>query len=41
MKTLGAKVDLTTSLGSVRLPNPVMTASGPAGYGSELCEYMD
>ena len=41
MKTLGAKVDLTTSLGSVRLPNPVMTASGTAGYGSELCEYMD
>ena len=23
------------------LPNPVMTASGTAGYGSELSEYMD
>ena len=34
-------VDLTTTLGSVTLPNPVMTASGTAGYGSELSEYMD
>ena len=36
-----ANVDLTTILGSVTLPNPVMTASGTAGYGSELSEYMD
>ena len=36
-----ANVDLTTTLGSVTLPNPVMTASGTAGYGSELSEYMD
>ena len=36
-----ANVDLTTILGSVSLPNPVMTASGTAGYGSELSEYMD
>ncbi|MDP6964628.1 MAG: dihydroorotate dehydrogenase [Acidimicrobiales bacterium] len=34
-------VDLTTTLGSVTLPNPVMTASGTAGYGNELSEYMD
>ena len=36
-----ANVDLTTILGSVTLPNPVMTASGTAGYGSELSEYLD
>ena len=34
-------VDLTTSVGSVRLPNPVMTASGTAGHGAELSRYMD
>lgn len=31
--------DLSTSVGSVRLPNPVMTASGTAGYGTELADY--
>ena len=41
MKTTKANIDLTTNLGSVTLPNPVMTASGTAGYGSELSEYMD
>jgi len=41
MRTTKAKIDLTTNLGSVTLPNPVMTASGTAGYGSELSEYMD
>ena len=41
MRTAKANVDLTTTLGSVTLPNPVMTASGTAGYGSELSEYMD
>ena len=35
------KVDLTTSVGSVRLPNPVMTASGTAGHGAELARYVD
>ncbi len=34
-------VDLTTSVGSVRLANPVMTASGTAGHGAELARYMD
>ncbi len=33
-------VDLTTSVGSVELPNPVMTASGTAGHGSELGAYV-
>ena len=34
-------VDLTTSVGSVPLPNPVMTASGTAGHGAELARYVD
>lgn len=29
------------SVGSVRLKNPVMTASGTAGYGTELSAYFD
>jgi dihydroorotate dehydrogenase (NAD+) catalytic subunit len=34
-------VDLTTNVGSVELANPVMTASGTAGHGSELAAYVD
>jgi len=34
-------VDLRTAVGSVVLANPVMTASGTAGHGAELSEYMD
>jgi dihydroorotate dehydrogenase (NAD+) catalytic subunit len=34
-------VDLSTTVGSVRLPNPVMTASGTAGHGAELAQYVD
>jgi dihydroorotate dehydrogenase (NAD+) catalytic subunit len=34
-------VDLRTSIGSVTLPNPVMTASGTAGHGAELAPYLD
>jgi dihydroorotate dehydrogenase (NAD+) catalytic subunit len=33
--------DLTTRIGSVTLPNPVMTASGTAGHGTELGPYLD
>ena len=33
--------DLTTSIGSVTLPNPVMTASGTSGHGAELGSYLD
>ncbi|MDQ4133403.1 MAG: dihydroorotate dehydrogenase [Actinomycetota bacterium] len=33
--------DLSCTLGSVRLPNPVMTAAGTAGYGAELGSYFD
>jgi dihydroorotate dehydrogenase (NAD+) catalytic subunit len=35
------QVDLTTSVGSVVLSNPVMTASGTAGHGAELAPYVD
>lgn len=33
-------VDLTTTVGSVTLRNPVMTASGTAGHGAELGRYV-
>jgi dihydroorotate dehydrogenase (NAD+) catalytic subunit len=34
-------VDLTTQLGSVELPTPVMTASGTAGHGAEFQSFFD
>ncbi|MCU1375062.1 MAG: Dihydroorotate dehydrogenase [Actinomycetia bacterium] len=34
-------LDLTTRIGSVTLPNPVLTASGTAGHGAELSAYVD
>jgi len=34
-------VDLSTTVGSIRLPNPIMTASGTSGHGTELAEYGD
>src|SRR5262245_17274664 len=33
-------VDVSTRVGSVALPNPVMTASGTAGHGAELGRYV-
>ena len=36
-----AAVDLAVRVGSAELPNPVMTASGTAGYGTELGSYLD
>ncbi len=33
--------DLTTRVGSVLLPNPVLTASGTSGHGAELGRYVD
>jgi dihydroorotate dehydrogenase (NAD+) catalytic subunit len=33
--------DMTTKLGSLTLPNPVLTASGCAGYGRELHQFFD
>ena len=32
---------LATRVGSVVLPSPLMTASGTAGYGTELAPYLD
>ena len=32
---------MSTSVGSVALPNPVMTASGTGGHGAELAAYFD
>ncbi|MBO0828255.1 MAG: dihydroorotate dehydrogenase [Streptosporangiales bacterium] len=34
-------VDMRTRLGSLELPNPILTASGCAGYGRELAPYVD
>ena len=34
-------VDRTTRIGSVSLPNPVMTASGTAGHGAEFQSFFD
>ncbi len=41
MSRAAPNVDLTTRIGSVVLPNPVMTASGTAGHGAELAPYLD
>lgn len=37
----GGPVDLTTTVGSLALQGPVMTASGTAGHGAELGRYVD
>ena len=34
-------IDLTTRVGSLTLPNPIMSASGTAGHGAELARYFD
>ncbi len=41
MRPGAATVDLTTTIGTVVLPNPVMTASGTSGHGAELAAYID
>ena len=41
MRRRSPAVDLTTRLGSLVLPNPVMTASGTAGHGRELADHLD
>lgn len=33
--------DLTTKLGTIQLKNPVMTASGTFGFGTEYMDFMD
>ncbi len=34
-------MDLTVDIGSLKLKNPVMTASGTFGYGEEYAEFVD
>ncbi len=34
-------VDTRVRVGSIELPSPVLVASGTAGYGAELAEFMD
>lgn len=34
-------MDLTVSIGSLKLKNPVMTASGTFGYGEEYSDFVD
>ncbi len=41
MRSGSADGGLATDVGSVRLPNPIMTASGTAGHGIELADYGD
>lgn len=36
-----AGIDLSTTVGSLALKNPVMTAAGTAGHGAELASYFD
>lgn len=36
-----ADLDTRVHVGSIELPNPVMLASGTAGYGAELAAYFD
>ncbi|HMK99678.1 MAG TPA: dihydroorotate dehydrogenase [Acidimicrobiales bacterium] len=38
---MAAALDLQVKVGSVALPNPVLTASGTAGHGAELAGYME
>ena len=33
--------DLSTNLGGIQLRNPVLTASGTFGYGTEFAPFMD
>lgn len=36
-----SSVDLSTSVGTVTLRNPILTAAGTAGHGAELADYFD
>ena len=38
---VGIPVSMSVRVGSVELPNPVMTAAGTAGYGKEFAAYVD
>ncbi|MFM8435144.1 MAG: hypothetical protein ACKOBP_07345, partial [Planctomycetia bacterium] len=34
-------IDLSVSLGRLRLPNPILVASGTFGYGREMVGFVD
>lgn len=36
-----AKIDLSVNIGALALKNPVMTASGTFGYGTEFADFVD
>jgi dihydroorotate dehydrogenase (NAD+) catalytic subunit len=36
-----SKVDLSVNIGSLKLRNPILLASGTVGYGNEICEFTD
>jgi dihydroorotate dehydrogenase (NAD+) catalytic subunit len=36
-----SNLDLSVSIGSLKLKNPVLLASGTVGYGNEMAEYID
>jgi len=36
-----SKVDLSVNIGSLKLRNPIMLASGTVGYGNEIAEFSD
>lgn len=36
-----SNVDLSVSIGSLKLKNPVLLASGTVGYGNEISEFLD
>ena len=41
MRILDQVVDLYTTVTGIKLKNPVITASGPFGYGEEFSEVID
>ncbi|HHY95298.1 MAG TPA: dihydroorotate dehydrogenase, partial [Firmicutes bacterium] len=34
-------MNMTVDLGGIRLPNPILLASGTCGYGRELASFYD
>ena len=40
-KKIKTNVNLAVEIGSLKIKNPVMTASGTFGYGEEYADYVD
>ena len=38
---VAGSVDLAVALGRLRLPNPILVASGTFGYGREMAGFVD